>query len=205
MIKLVAFLGNFGEKYARTRHNVAWIFSDFFLPGCSWSKKFKGEVASFPTGDFLPFAEKVDGKEWGNSGGKILFLRPHTYMNLSGQSVSEAVSFFKVDPSEILVVHDELELPFATVSLKFGGGLGGHNGLRSMKECLGTADFYRLRFGIGRPENGTDVANYVLQPFTSEQFVKLEDVFQGIKPLMAGIICGECDYFLKNWGKKVFS
>lgn len=205
MIKLVAFLGNFGEKYARTRHNVAWIFSDFFLPGCSWSKKFKGEFSSLSVGDFLPFAEQIEDREYENSGGKILFLRPHTYMNLSGQSVAEAVAFFKVESREILVVHDELELPFATVSLKFGGGLGGHNGLRSLKENLGTADFYRLRFGIGRPENGVDVANYVLQPFTSEQFVKLDNVFQTVKPLMAGIICGECDYFLKSWGKKVFS
>ena len=93
-------------------------------------------------------------------------------MNLSGEAIADAAAFFKVKGEEILVVHDELELPVGTASLKWSGGLGGHNGLRSAKASLGTADFWRLRFGIGRPDH-PDVAAYVLSDFTSDERITL--------------------------------
>ena len=139
-ISLVVFLGNYGKEYEKTRHNAAWLFAaslDFF-PRLSWQRKFRGQWASLP---------------WrsGQEERQVYFLMPETYMNLSGESAAGLASFYKIPPQEILAVHDEIELDFGTVSLKRGGGLGGHNGLRSLKSCLGTPDFWRIRLGVGKP------------------------------------------------------
>ena len=169
MITLVAFLGNYGSEYSGTRHNVAWQFADSLacLSSVNWQKKFKGLFAS----------KTVEGRQ-------VYFLKPETYMNLSGDSIIEAAHFYKIKAEEILVVHDELELPPGAISLKWSGGLGGHNGLRSTKAVLQTADFWRLRFGIGRP-NHPDIAGYVLSNFTaderiifSQQFAKASELFE---------------------------
>ena len=159
MIRLCAFLGNVGSEYARNRHNVAWLFLDSLqeAAGLSWSRKFKG---SYAQADF--------------AGNRVVFVKPETFMNLSGESVREFARFYGVAPEEILVVHDELELPFGYLSFKRSGGLGGHNGLRSMVSCLGTPDFLRLRFGIGRPEH-SDIAGYVLSDFNADERGKLAD------------------------------
>jgi PTH1 family peptidyl-tRNA hydrolase len=153
MVKLVAFLGNPDREHARNRHNVAWLFADAApcLGGLSWQGKFKGRWAA-----------------WDSPSGRVALLRPETYMNLSGDSIASAMDFFRVAPDELLVVHDELEMRFGFFGFKKGGGLGGHNGLRSAKARLGTADFYRLRFGIGRPDH-PDVASYVLSNFAPEE------------------------------------
>ena len=97
-------------------------------------------------------------------------------MNLSGDSIGEIAHFYKIKPEEILVIHDELELPVGTMSLKWSGGLGGHNGLRSTKSNLGTQDFWRLRFGIGRP-NHDDISGYVLSDFTKDERIILSQIF----------------------------
>ncbi len=118
MIQLVAFLGNPGKEYSHNRHNAGFLLAEKpkINSELKWQKKFKGFYAVF--------------------GGRVHFIKPLTFMNLSGESVSQAVSFFKIKPDAIIVVHDELELPLGVVSLKFSGGLGGHNGLRSMKRRL---------------------------------------------------------------------
>jgi PTH1 family peptidyl-tRNA hydrolase len=154
MIRLCAFLGNFGNEYHHHRHNVAWLFLDSLRIGSDlrWSSKFKGHIAQADLGPETTY-----------------FLKPHTFMNLSGESVIEAARFYRCRPEEILVVHDELEMQFGAFGYKFSGGLGGHNGLRSLEQRLGTRDFWRLRFGIGRPDHD-DVAGYVLSPFSDEQF-----------------------------------
>lgn len=159
MIRLCAFLGNHGPEYKDNRHNVAWLFLKTlgFAAGLSWTKKFKGRYA------FL------DGDQ-----GRLHIVMPETYMNASGQCVSEAMRFHKVGIDELLVVHDELELPLGYFSFKRGGGLGGHNGLRSLKESLGSAEFFRLRFGIGRPDH-SDVAAYVLSDFLRPERLLLEE------------------------------
>lgn len=163
MIEAVAFLGNYGKEYEKTRHNVAWIFASLIktTKDLNWQEKFNGEYAKISTGD-VP---------------NIHFIKPHTYMNLSGLSVASLCSFYKIAPSSLLVVHDEVELPLATVSLKWAGGLAGHNGLRSIKDKLGTQDFWRLRIGIGRPapksEKNIDMASYVLSRFSSEELSML--------------------------------
>jgi len=153
VIKLYAFLGNYGREYAGNRHNVAWHFLESlpFFPELLWERKFKGRFA---------VRETAAGRTW--------LLLPETYMNLSGDSAAELMRFYRILPAELLAVHDELEMPFGSFGLKMGGGLGGHNGLRSLEARLGTRDFARLRFGIGRPDHD-DIAGYVLSDFSREE------------------------------------
>lgn len=105
---------------------------------------------------------------------KIYLIKPQTFMNLSGETVKEACNFFKVNPRGLLVIHDDLDFPFGSVRIKIGGGTGGHNGLTSIIEQLGTADFVRIRMGIGRPTGQIDPADYVLRPYTEEQNKSLD-------------------------------
>ena len=155
MIKLVAFLGTYGKEYVKTRHNVSWYFEDSlpFAGRLSWQSKFKGEIASFTPQELSQWAcdTKICSKKDGSpvlvpeeAPAHIYFLKPMTYMNLSGDSIIEVANFYKIAPSEIMVVHDELELAPGFVSLKWSGGLGGHNGLRSTKAVLNTPDFFRV-------------------------------------------------------------
>lgn len=152
MIKLVTFLGNPGTEHGQTRHNIGWMLADRDdFQSLNWQKKFKGVYAQ------SNFA-----------GEKIVFLKPQTYMNLSGESVVACSQFFKIKPEEILVVHDELEFDFGLAGFKKGGGLAGHNGLRSIAKLLGTPNFHRFRLGISRPRHG-NVSAYVLGKFSGEE------------------------------------
>ena len=115
---------------------------------------------------------------------KVYLLKPQTFMNLSGESLKEAYKFFKIEPQNLIVIHDDLDFQFGTVKIKIGGGPGGHNGLISIIENLGTSDFIRVRMGIGRPTGYTDPAEYVLQPFSEEQDKVLEEfIAQGVEAL----------------------
>jgi PTH1 family peptidyl-tRNA hydrolase len=151
-VKLVVGLGNPGPKYERTRHNIGFQVVDELLRrhGGSLRGKFKGEVASAQLG-LEP----------------VVLLKPMTFMNLSGESVGPACGFYGIDPEDVVVIHDELDLPFGRVKVKSKGGHGGHNGLRSLVKHIG-ADFARVRVGIGRPERG-DVTGYVLTPFAPDE------------------------------------
>ncbi len=215
MIKLVAFLGNYGKEYEKTRHNVAWYFEDSlpFTSKLIWQTKFKGEIATFSPTELANWAcdEKICSKKDGspvlvpeNSPSHIYFLKPQTFMNLSGESIIEVSNFYKIKPEEILVIHDELELAFGFVSLKWSGGLGGHNGLRSTKSVLNTPDFYRLRFGIGRPENDKiSIADYVLSRFSSDEQEKIQNVFSQTNLLLVKILLSkEPKDLIQTWGKK---
>jgi PTH1 family peptidyl-tRNA hydrolase len=149
---LVAGLGNPGREYERTRHNAGWMVVDELARrhGGSFRSKFSGQLA------------EVRDEER-----RLALLKPETYMNVSGRSVGAATRFFKVDPGSLLVVHDDVDLEPGRLQARLGGGLAGHNGLRSIAEALGTQDFLRLRIGVGRPERGDrrPVADYVLSPF----------------------------------------
>ena len=215
MIKLVAFLGNYGKEYEKTRHNVSWYFEDSlpFADKLSWQNKFKGEITSFTPQELSQWAcdTKICSKKDGSpvlvpeeAPSHIYFLKPLTYMNLSGDSIIEVANFYKIQPSEIMVVHDELELEPGFVSLKWSGGLGGHNGLRSTKAVLGTADFFRLRFGIGRPANeNIGVADWVLSRFTVEQQELMQNVFSQTNLLLVKLLLSkEPKDYIQNWGKK---
>jgi PTH1 family peptidyl-tRNA hydrolase len=149
---LVVGLGNPGREYARNRHNAGWMVVEELARrhDGSWKAKFDGQLAEV----------RVEGH-------KLALLKPETYMNESGRSVAAAAKFFKVDPDAVLVVHDEGDFDLGRLELKFGGGLGGHNGLRSIAQHLKTQDFLRLRIGVGRPERGDPrpLADYVLADF----------------------------------------
>ena len=125
-----------------------------------------------------------------------------TYMNLSGQAIGEAARFFKIPASDVLVVHDEIELPLGTVGLKWSGGLGGHNGLRSTKETFGTADFWRIRIGVGKPANG-NVADYVLGSFSGDEKISLAQIFTMMNPMFAKLLTiKDATNLQKEWNKK---
>ena len=155
---LVVGLGNPGDKYSETRHNIGWMALDqlSFSNQLNYKEKFRGLFAK----------ENFNGNE-------IIFLRPQTFMNLSGESVRSCAKFFKIPVENIFVVYDELDLPFGTVVFKKGGGLAGHNGLKSMATSMGSQNFLRLRLGIGRPQHG-NVASYVLSKFSNEEQISLD-------------------------------
>jgi peptidyl-tRNA hydrolase, PTH1 family len=152
---LVAGLGNPGREYAATRHNVGFMVADELARrlGGSWRAKFSGDLAEV----------RLNGL-------RLALLKPQTFMNESGRSVEAAARFFKVEPEDLLVVHDEVDLEPGRLQARLGGGLAGHNGLRSVAQHLGTPEFGRLRIGVGRPERGDPrpVADFVLSEFAPE-------------------------------------
>lgn len=207
MLELVAFLGNYGREYEQTRHNTAWLFEQS-LPWASrlsWSNKYKSDFCSADWEQFvswLPEGTNVPAGTVAAAPKKLYFMKPLTYMNLSGEAIGEAARFFKIPPENILIVHDEIELPLGTISLKWSGGLGGHNGLRSAKAVLGTADFWRLRFGVGKPANG-GVADYVLAPFSADERIILSQVFTQAGTLFAKLMTSrDPQRLIPEWGKK---
>ena len=209
MIRLVAFLGNYGRTYENTRHNAAWLFADSlpFAHRLSWQHKFKGAFCSLDASRLASWADEyhLGTSNAQTASGAIYFLKPETYMNASGESIGELANFYKLTADHILVVHDELELPPGTISLKKGCGLGGHNGLRSIKAVLNTADFWRFRFGIGRPDN-PDVAGYVLSPFTSDERITMAQTFSAAAlPFTETLLSKNPEKLVAAWGKKKVS
>ncbi len=144
---VIAGLGNPGPKYQWTRHNAGFLFLDRLA---------HHENLAITRSSFSGLAG-----EWKYRDSRLILLKPQTFMNLSGRSVMQALQFYKLPVTSLIVAHDELDLPFGTVRFKQGGGHGGHNGLRSIMEQLGRGDFIRLRIGIGKPQHG-DSTNYVL-------------------------------------------
>jgi PTH1 family peptidyl-tRNA hydrolase len=152
---LVAGLGNPGREYERTRHNVGWMVVDELTrrAGASFRSKFSGRLAEARLGEL-----------------RLALLKPETFMNESGRSVGAAARFFKAPAESLLVVHDDVDLEPERLQVRLGGGLAGHNGLRSIAQALGAQDFLRLRIGVGRPGRGdpSSVADYVLSNFEPE-------------------------------------
>jgi len=153
---LVVGLGNPGREYAGNRHNVGWMVVEELARrhGASWKSKFSGQLAEL----------RLDGH-------RVALLKPETFMNESGRSVGAAARFYKLEPDAVLVVHDEMDLEAGRLQARSGGGLAGHNGLRSVAAHLNTPDFLRLRVGVGRPGRGDPLkgADYVLSNFTPEE------------------------------------
>jgi PTH1 family peptidyl-tRNA hydrolase len=156
---LVVGLGNPGREYAANRHNIGWMVVDELARrhGASWRGKFSGKLAEL----------RIDGH-------RVALLKPETYMNESGRSVRAAAAFYKMEPDALLVVHDETDLETGRLQARLGGGLAGHNGLRSIAQHLKTQDFLRLRVGVGRPGRGDprSLADYVLSDFAPEDDVE---------------------------------
>ncbi|AMK77698.1 MULTISPECIES: aminoacyl-tRNA hydrolase [Methylomonas] len=177
MIKLIVGLGNPGRQYEKTRHNAGFLFVEYLagLAGAGWSSssQFSGEVAECNIGGF-----------------RLMLLKPMTFMNKSGMSVGKLLRYYKLNPEEMLVVHDDLELPESVVKLKRDGGHGGHNGLRDIITHIDSRDFYRLRVGIGRPLAGEKVADYVLSGLSLDGQARLLGLFEGLAKNMEALITG---------------
>ena len=155
---LIVGLGNIGEKYQLTRHNVGFLVIDEITKNLNTS--------NINNSNFQSTLLKS---------GYNLFSKPTTYMNNSGIAVHSIKEYYKIDLENIIVIHDDLDLPFGTVKFKIGGGHGGHNGLRSLDAHI-TKEYIRVRIGIGKPADKTDVANYVLSNFSKEELNKLTDI-----------------------------
>ena len=177
-MKLIVGLGNPGRKYEATRHNAGFWWLDAVARAARAEfrreARFHGEVARVPAGE-------------------LWLLKPDTYMNESGRAVGALAAFYRIEPAEVLVAHDELDLPPGGVKLKFGGGLSGHNGLRDVAPVLGTHDFWRLRIGIGHPRDlaasRQEVVDYVLHPPRAEERRAIDgaiDKAMEVWPLIAG-------------------
>ncbi|MDR2517124.1 MAG: aminoacyl-tRNA hydrolase [Spirochaetaceae bacterium] len=217
MIDLIAFLGNPEREYGGTRHNAGRLLARElpFYGDLHWEKKFHGLYAVMDGASLARFggAETGGMAQGGGRAGRLHFIIPETYMNNAGESVRDTASFFRIPPERVIAVHDELELPPGVVGLKFGGGLGGHNGLRSLRACLGTPDFWRLRIGIGRPgdrEPGRggpegvhgDISGWVLSPFTAGEKSVLTEVLRAAAEALAAALSSGAESLLPEWNKK---
>ena len=179
-IKLIIGLGNPGPEYEDTRHNAGfWLLDQLARQWHShWQddRKFFGHLirSTRPSGE-------------------IRLLKPQTYMNLSGQAVQAVASFYKIQPQEILVIHDELDLEPGRIKFKLGGGNGGHNGLKDIQARLGSPDFYRLRLGIGHPGDRNEVVNYVLKKPRREEKELIEDAIDKSIATLPDILAGKIE------------
>lgn len=176
-IRLIIGLGNPGKKYDRTRHNAGfwWVDAIAGRKRASWSKQSK----------FSGWTARVD-----EDGHDFWLLKPDTFMNESGRSVASFTHFHRIEPAQMLVVHDELDLPPGTVKLKKGGGTGGHNGLTDIVDALDTKDFWRLRVGIGHPGHKDLVADYVLHEARREEQELIDPPFERSLDLLPRLATG---------------
>lgn len=181
-MRLFVGLGNPGPHYAENRHNVGFMAVDAIArrwQASSWRQKFQGEVAE---------AEL--------SGERVLLLKPLTFMNESGRSVAEAARFFRLEPGQIVVFHDELDLAPGKVRVKTGGGTAGHNGLKSIATCLGSADFVRVRIGIGHPGDKDRVVSWVLSDFSKADWLWLEPLLDAVAAAAPLLARGDANGFM---------
>lgn len=182
-MKLIVGLGNPGTEYADTRHNIGFMAADALQSACRlspWKSKFHGHLAD----------GMVDGE-------KILLLKPMTFMNRSGLAVGEAAGFHKINPADVIVLHDELELPPGKIRIKQGGGHAGHNGLKSVDAAIG-ADYWRVRLGIGRPEDKARVHDYVLHAFAKADRIWLEPLLDTVVRHFGLMLTGDASGFMNK-------
>ena len=179
-IKLFVGLGNPGDKYSATRHNAGFWFIDVLA--AQTNSKLALDAKMFGITGKLNSA-KLNQDVW--------LLKPTTFMNGSGKAVAALANYYKILPNEVLVIHDELDLPSGSAKLKFGGGHGGHNGLRDIHAALGSADYWRLRLGIGHPGDKNEVVNYVLKPPTKAESDALQASINAACSVLPQLIAGE--------------
>ena len=183
LMKIIAGLGNPGQKYDKTKHNTGFITMDHYLDekGLSLDKdKFEG----------LWTKQKINGED-------VILLEPQTYMNESGRSVSQVANFFKVDPEDILIIQDDMDMPIGKIRIRANGKSGGHNGIKSIIRDLGTEKFNRLKIGIRHPKNAT-VVSWVLTPFNDEQQKLMDDAFDTSVKIIDDFIAGRDSQYLMN-------
>lgn len=183
LMKIIAGLGNPGQKYDKTKHNTGFMTMDHYLDekGLPLDKdKFEG----------LWTKQKINGED-------VILLEPQTYMNESGRSVSQVANFFKVDPEDILIIQDDMDMPIGKIRIRANGKSGGHNGIKSIIRDLGTEKFNRLKIGIRHPKNAT-VVSWVLTPFNDEQQKLMDDAFDTSVKIIDDFIAGRDSQYLMN-------
>jgi PTH1 family peptidyl-tRNA hydrolase len=184
-IKLIVGLGNPGKDYQQHRHNVGFWFvnnlANFYGVNFKSACKFFGEVALI----------KINQTS-------VRLLKPTTYMNRSGQSIQSLAKFYQISAEEILIIHDELDLPSGAIKLKFSGGHGGHNGLRDAVKALNTQNFFRFRVGIGRPSEQSKVADFVLHMPNKHELVQIEDALLDAQKVLELVVAGKSDEAMKT-------
>ena len=183
MFKLIVALGNPGPDYAKTRHNVGWMFLDSLseLNSAIWKNKFKGEYSE------INFKSE-----------KVYFLKPQTFMNLSGASVQSAMAFYKLKSEQVIVIHDDLDLVPGQIKVKLGGGAGGHNGLKSIDQSIGN-NYWRLRLGIGHPGDRHLVTPHVLSAFPSTDHEWLTTLLQALAEQFTHLVSEKPDVWVKRF------
>jgi len=174
MAHLIIGLGNLGKRYEQTRHNIGFMTLDALAAQLEIDLKQKSFNALWGKGAL--------------AGKNVLLAQPQTFMNLSGTAVRQLQSFFKTDISNLIVIHDDLDLPFGSIRLKAGGGTAGHKGLASIESNLGSSEFMRVRLGIGKPVDKSRIEGYVLEPFRKEEQTVLPEILQRAADASAEIV-----------------
>ncbi len=169
-MKLLVGLGNPGKEYEQTRHNIGFMIIDYFLKEANWQEKWNALITE----------TRINNE-------KVIIIKPLTYMNLSGNAVSLVCNFYKISSEDILVIQDDLDLPIGTFRLKTNSSDGGHNGIKSIIEKLGTKDFARLKIGISNNKS-IDTKDYVLAKFNKEELNTLKDLFPTIQKVITSFI-----------------
>ena len=185
-MKIIAGLGNPGKKYDGTKHNTGFMALDYYLRKNSLTlerEKFEGKYTK----------QKIAGVD-------VILLEPQTFMNDSGRSVAQFARFFKVDPQDILIIHDDMDMPLGKIRIRANGKSGGHNGIKSIIRDLGTNDFNRLKIGIRHPDNVTEasVVSWVLSQFNTEQKKLMDEAFMTASEVIADFIAGKSSQYLMN-------
>ncbi len=182
-MKLVVGLGNPGKEYAKTRHNVGYMFLDKYYSGFTLNKRFK--------------AMELNTKIMNDN---VILIKPITYMNSSGDSLILYKNFYKLDDSDILIIHDDMDISLGDFKLSFNHGAGGHNGIKSIIRSLSSKEFYRLRLGISR--NDEEMKEYVLDKFGKEEFKVLEDTLSKLEDLISDFVSLDKDRFMLKYNTK---
>ncbi|NDA81066.1 MAG: aminoacyl-tRNA hydrolase [Actinobacteria bacterium] len=188
---LVVGLGNPGEKYANTRHNIGFLVAEELairLGGKFTSNKYRALLLETRLG------VGVDAP-------KIVIIKPQTYMNDSGDAVAPLAQYFNCAPERVIAIHDELDIPFDSLRVKIGGGDNGHNGLKSLTQSLGTAEYFRVRVGIGRPDTPQDTADYVLDRFAKSEKLALNDLIMRSCDAIESLILKGLEVTQQNFNK----
>ena len=187
---IVVGLGNPGAKYLLHRHNIGFMALDNFTAGL-------GDLPSKEEKKSVTCKFKLEGED-------IILVKPQTFMNKSGEAVQPLMAFHKVEPSKLIVLHDEIEIPFGHIRIQKNRGAGGHNGLRSINEVLGTQDYIRIRLGVGRPANPQmDVASYVLQNFAQEEQALMSQFLNAAGDALESIIFEGYDKAANKFNRNV--
>ena len=187
-MKIVAGLGNPGSEYEKTKHNVGFMFVDALadkLGVTDWKDKFDAKIGEARIG-----AEKV------------LLVKPQTYMNESGQAIGPLMNFYKLDAEDLIVVHDDMDIPAGTIRIRKKGSAGGHNGIKSVLAHVGDEHFARVRIGIGRPMPGWTVVNHVLAPFVPEDVPKIDEAIKYLVPAVECMVTDDVDKAMNQYNPK---